>query len=151
MLIIERDQKQISPSSSAVIDILHIDWYEVSKTVLSRQTEGGRLVRLYRAGAPRLENGEIIYSSPKFNIQIQIKPCTCIILKTDDLNTIAHFCFDVGNRHLPLFWFEDEVVLAYDGRLYPALKEQYGERVLLDMRVLSPAFALQNLGRTTVR
>ncbi|MNL69436.1 hypothetical protein D3C87_1942960 [compost metagenome] len=54
----------------------------------------------------------------------------------------------MGNRHLPLFWFEDGLALAYDGQLYPALKGQYGDQVILDTRTLSPAFALQAYGQT---
>jgi urease accessory protein len=151
MLIIERDQKELLVCDGAVVDVLYMDWYEVNKTLLTRQTEGGRVVRLYRADAPPLESGEIIYSTSQFAIQIFIKPCTCIVLQTDDLNTIGHFCFDVGNRHLPLFWFEDSLALAYDGQLYPALKAQYGDLVMLDTLTLSPAFALQPLGYTIGR
>lgn len=148
MLIIERDQNEVTVYDEAVVDVLYIDWYEVNKTLLTRQTEGGSLVRLYRADAPPLESGEIIYSTSQFTIQIHIKPCTCIVLQTDDLTTIGHFCCDVGNRHLPLFWFEDGLALAYDGQLYPALKGQYGDQVNLDTRTLLPAFALQAYGQT---
>ncbi|UZJ65523.1 hypothetical protein OKW96_04860 [Sphingobacterium sp. KU25419] len=91
MLIIERDQNEVTVYDEAVVDVLYIDWYEVNKTLLTRQTEGGRLVRLYRADAPPLESGEIIYSTSQFTIQIHIKPCTCIVLQTDDLTTIGHF------------------------------------------------------------
>lgn len=148
MLIIERDQKELLVCDGARVDVLYIDWYEVNKTLLTRQTEGGRLVRIHRRVAPALERGVVIYATPEWSIQIEIRPCPVIVLQTDDLNTIGHFCFDVGNRHLPLFWFEDGLALAYDGQLYPALKGQYGDQVILDTRTLSPAFALQAYGQT---
>lgn len=146
MLVIERNLIQTSKSDSSDLDQLAIDWYEVNKTVLSRETTGGRLVRFHRTGASPLEDGETIYANQEYAIQILIKPCACILLKSADLSTIGHFCFDVGNRHLPLFWFDDGLALAYDGQLYPALKGQYGEAVTIEMRTLSPSFALQAFG-----
>lgn len=43
MLIIERDQKELLVCDGARVDVLYIDWYEVNKTLLTRQTEGGVL------------------------------------------------------------------------------------------------------------
>ena len=146
MLVIERNLITPSEIDPSVIDLLEIDWYEVNKTVLSRETRGGRFVRLHRTGGTALDDGEFVYSSPEVTIQIYIKPCACIVLKSTDLNTIGHFSSDVGNRHLPLFWFDDELAFAYDGQLYPALKGKYGNDVVIEMRTLSPAFTLQPFG-----
>lgn len=146
MLVIERNLITPSEIDPSVIDLLAIDWYEVNKTVLSRETRDGRFVRLHRTGGTALDDGEFVYSSPEVAIQIYIKPCACIVFKSTDLNAIGHFCFDVGNRHLPLFWFDDGLALAYDGQLYPALKGQYGKNVVIETRTLSPASTLQAFG-----
>jgi urease accessory protein len=147
MLVIERDQVCASAFDTATqIDLLAIDWYEVNKAVLSRETKAGRLVRVLRGTAPALIDEEIIHSAPEFLLKIQIKPCACILLKTVDMGVIGHFCFDVGNRHLPLFWFDDGLAFAYDGQLYPALKAQYGDQVVIEMRTLAPEYALQAYG-----
>ncbi|MEN5433368.1 urease accessory protein UreE [Sphingobacterium faecium] len=146
MLVIERNLITPSEIDLSVIDLLAIDWYEVNKTVLSRETRDGRSIRLHRTGGGAFADGEVVYASQELAIQIHIKPCACIVLKSTDLNAIGHFCFDVGNRHLPLFWFDDELALAYDGQLYPALKGKYGNDVVIEMRTLSPAFTLQPFG-----
>lgn len=146
MLVIERNLIQTSKSNYLDLDLLVIDWYEVNKAVLSRETRDGRFVRLHRTAGAAFEDGEVVYSSPEFAIQIHIRPCACIVLKSTDLNTIGHFCFDVGNRHLPLFCFDDELALAYDGQLYPALKGKYGNDIAIEMRTLSPVFTLQPFG-----
>lgn len=147
MLVIERDLTVTSELYSSTIDLLPIDWYEVNKTVLSRETLGGRFVRLNRKQGNALDDGEVIYSSQEVTIKIQIKPCACIVLKSVDLNAIGHFCFDVGNRHLPLYWLDDGLALAYDGQLYPALQGQYGEQVVIEMRMLRPGFSIQAYGQ----
>ncbi|MFD1770924.1 urease accessory protein UreE [Sphingobacterium suaedae] len=128
-------------------DILFIEWYEVGRILLTRSTVTGRSVRIERALGMTFYDGEIIHIAPDFTICIRIKPCLCILLKTFDFDVLGHFCFEVGNRHLPLFWQKDGIALAYDGHVYPALKAKYGDVVCLETRTLFPTDGLKAFGK----
>ncbi len=120
-----------------------VEWFEVHKRLLERCTDAGSPVQLKRTHQPYLRDGQIIYQDEERRIRIGIKPCDCIVLTTDDVAMVGEFCYDVGNRHLPLFVMEENgMAVAYDGRLYAALVHKYAGKVCLQSLKLLPQRAL---------
>lgn len=63
-----------------------------------------------------------------------------MVLHSNDLEVVGLFCFDVGNRHLPIYMIDDhKIAIAYDGRLFPALQQKYGAAVSLANFRLDPS------------
>lgn len=132
--------------SNREIDFLPLQWYEVNRTVIKRKTEGGRDVSLYRSSGTPIHDGEVVHTTDDIIVKARIEPCICIVLHSDDIATIGSFCFDVGNRHLPIFCIDDKIVVSYDGRLFQALLGKYGEKVQMETKVLDVEYAIKAFG-----
>lgn len=132
--------------SNPEIDFLSLQWYEVNRTVIKRKTEGGRAISLSRFPGTPIHDDEIVHTTDSLVVKARIEPCICIVLHADDIATIGSFCFDVGNRHLPIFCIEDKIVVSYDGRLFQALSGKYGVKVQMETKVLNVEYAIKAFG-----
>ncbi|WON95888.1 urease accessory protein UreE [Sphingobacterium sp. Lzh-3] len=120
-------------------DILDLSYYEVNKRVIQRKTRKGNTVRIQRDDSTALHSGQCIYHEGDLFIQVNILPCLCVLLDSQSLSVVGEFCFDVGNRHLPVYLKADgRLAVSYDGRLYQALKEKYNGSIALENTVLEP-------------
>jgi len=137
----------IQPLENQEEDCLVLEWYEVNRTLIKRDTLSGRKVQLERPSSAILQQGTVIYQDHCCVIRIFIKPCMCIVLCSSVLSTVGAFCFDVGNRHLPIYMIdEDRIAFAYDGRLFPALQQKYGAAVTLANHRLDPSQVINCYG-----
>ncbi|NGM63990.1 urease accessory protein UreE [Sphingobacterium sp. SGR-19] len=133
-------------ASGPKIDFLPLQWYEVNRTVIKRKTEGGRDVSLSRFPKTPIYNGEVLYETDEVIVKARVEPCACIVLHANDMATIGNFCFDVGNRHLPIFCIDDRMVVSYDGRLFQALSAKYGDKVRMEAKRLDVRDAIKAFG-----
>ncbi len=123
---------------------IEIEWYEVRKTTIERKTSTGEIVVLNRKYSGYLNDGQVVYKDASRMIRLCIRPCTSIILRTRNIQLAGQFCFDVGNRHLPIFCLDDDALaVAYDGRLYSALSAKYAGSIVLEAAKLMPEQSLQ--------
>ncbi|MFD2742118.1 MULTISPECIES: urease accessory protein UreE [Sphingobacterium] len=133
------------------IDLTHlreeqlcIEWFEAGRSLIKRNTVQGTEVCLQRRLHKYLNDGQVIYSNDDMYISISTLACPCMVLTSNDADTIGDFCYDVGNRHLPVFYVEHNTFgVAYDARLYEALSAKYGVNIRLENRKLIPNQALQ--------
>ncbi|KGE12306.1 hypothetical protein [Sphingobacterium deserti] len=125
---------------------LAVEWFEVSKSQFERHTDGDRPIKLKRVNNKYLRDKQVIYQDEKSYIAIDLQPCNSIVLKSDDAMLMGKFCFDVGNRHLPVFVLsESEIAVAYDGRLYDALANKYGDKIrLMSVKLLPESRLITN-------
>lgn len=139
-------------SQGLVEEQLEIEWYEVRKSIIKRETSAGRIVQLNREHADFLDDGQVVYQDTSSLIKLCIKPCTSIILHSQDAQMVGQFCFDVGNRHLPIFYLDDgSFAVAYDGRLYSALSAKYVGNIALGPAKLIPKQDLQMLKKSNAK
>ncbi|MCX2454240.1 urease accessory protein UreE [Pedobacter sp. PLR] len=130
----------VKPSTNQEEDSLILEWYEVNRTKIKRETMSGRMIHLDKPTSTVLQQGTVIYQDDACIIRIFIKPCTCIVLHSNDMELLGLFCFDVGNRHLPIYMIDDnKIAIAYDGQLFPALQQKYGSPVTLANYRLDPS------------
>lgn len=146
MIIVERLPAQvITPNLQE--DFLELEWYEVNKSVMKRKTRAGLDVQLNFKEKVTLLDNCLLYSNLEQSIRVYIRPCLCILLQSESIRTIGQFCYDVGNRHLPIYQFEAHgVAVSYDGRLYQALQHKYPQEVQLVELKLLPENALKAFG-----
>lgn len=132
--------------ASSKIDFLPLQWYEVNRTVIKRKTLGGVEISLKRPAFTPIKDGETLIQEGNIAIKSRIEPCLCIVLNTTDIEMIGSFCFDVGNRHLPIFKIDDKFIVSYDGHLFQALSIKYGTFVSVEEYVLKIDNALKTFG-----
>lgn len=120
-----------------IIDKLQLEWHETNKRILHKKTTSGKEIILkFLKENQQLTEGDILFEDDATIIAIEILPCDAIIVKTKTVFEIAAACYEIGNRHLPLFYFNDELLIAFEAPLYNLLllagyDVERGERKLI--------------------
>ena len=116
--------QNILPAGTAVADTAECDtvgleWYEADRRILRKTTVGGRDIafRLLKEGQ-RLEHGSLVYADAKLAIRTAILPSDTIVLAPKTLPDMARACYEIGNKHTPLFLDGNELLLPYDKPLF---------------------------------
>jgi len=121
MIIVEKIEGNVVNGSIAnrIIDPLLLEWFETGKRLLRRHTQGGQEVALrFMREAPMLQQGDIVWMDDKKAIVIDIVPAAAIVLKPAAMKDMAAVCYEIGNKHLPLFLVGDEVLVPYEEPLF---------------------------------
>jgi urease accessory protein len=104
------------------IDALQIEWHEARKRIIHKETKQGRAVCIkFLRENPDLKEGDIIHQDENITIAVEINPCECIVINPSNALEIAAICYEIGNRHLPLFYDADELLVPFDVPLYNLL------------------------------
>ena len=143
MILVEKvlgNLANMSPGSRSV-DLLDVDWFDTGKTTLRKRTRGGQEVGIRKNTIP-LEDGDILYMDAERVIAVNILPCECIVFKPLNFREMGAICFEIGNKHIPIFINEAaEVSVEFERPLF-ALLEKYGYRPRREVRKLLKTHAL---------
>ena len=105
------------------IDRLSLEWYETNKRILHRQTGSGKEVTLkFLTEAPNLQQDDVLYEDENSLIVVEILSCEAIVLKPASLYAMAYACYEIGNKHLPLFYENDSLLIPYEAPLFRTLQ-----------------------------
>ena len=124
--------------NARVIDYLELEWYEKTKRILHKKTNAGKEVVLkFLNQSQSLTEGDVLYEDEKELIIVSIKPCEVIVIKPASMYEMAYVCYEIGNKHLPLFYENDELLVPYETPLFKMLSASgfnlaKGERKLLN-------------------
>lgn len=122
MLIQQKLGNVNSSSVNKNIDWLELEWYEANKRILRKKTKAGReIVMKFLKENQNLTQGDIICEDAETIVAIDIQPCESIIIKPKDNFEVAAVCYEIGNKHLPLFFQADELLIAYEAPLFNLL------------------------------
>ena len=104
------------------IDYVLLDWYETNKRILHKKTVLGRDISMkFLNENPQLGVGDIVYEDDFSLIAIDIKECDAIVIRPASMYEMAAVCYEIGNKHLPLFYQDEEIVVAYEVPLFALL------------------------------
>lgn len=118
------------------IDWLQLEWYETSKRILRKQTQSGKDISLrFLNNNPALTQGDILYEDDTNLIAVDILPCEVLVIQPASLFEMASVCYEIGNKHLPLFFEKDEVLVPFEMPLFRLLLSQ-GYAIKQDKRKL---------------
>ena len=100
------------PVEGKSIDWLMLEWYETRKKIIRKKTSSGRELALKLLNAnTELNEGDVLLEEADTLTVISIISCDCIVIKPNNLLETASLCYEIGNRHLPLF-YEGEMLLT---------------------------------------
>ncbi len=123
-----------------MIDKLIIEWYETSKRILHKKTVGGIPVTLkFLNRNPDLKDGDILWQDQHTAIVIEIKPCECIVITPGNMLEAAAVCYEIGNRHLPLFYEANELLIPFESPIHNLLSA-VGYSLKIEERKLKSRF-----------
>ena len=122
--------------NNRTIDWLQLQWYEAGKRILRRQTQSGNDIALkFPDKSPAFTQGDVLYEDDTFIIAVEILPCEVLVIKPANLFEMASVCYEIGNKHLPLFIDKEELLVPFEMPLFRLLSAQ-GYAIKQDKRKL---------------
>ena len=88
---------------------------------------------------PELTEGDILYADESTIILVSILPCNCIVMQPKNMFEMASVCYEIGNKHLPLFYEADQLLVPFETPLFNLLSVQ-GYAVRQEERKLLTSF-----------
>ncbi len=109
-------------TDNRTVDWLNLEWFEVNKRILTKQTTLGTTLHLKFLGEnPQYTEGDVLFQNDKTIIAVCILMCDVIVLKPKGAYEIASVCYEIGNKHLPLFIDGDELLIPFEMPLFNML------------------------------
>lgn len=107
-----------SPSAQP-IDWLQLEWFETTRKIQRKKTLGGREValKLTREGQ-QLKQHDILYQDAEITIAVDVLPCDAMVIRPATMAEMAQVCYEIGNKHLPLFLEGEELLIPADEPLF---------------------------------
>ena len=145
MLIQEKSGNINSLSNKEwIIDALEIEWYETNKRILHKKTKSGiEIILKFLGESPDLKDGDMLWQAENKIIAVEIIPTECLVIEPQTILSASSVCYEIGNKHLPLFYEGSELLIPYEVPLHNYLLAS-GYEVKIEMRKLNNQF------RTTV-
>ena len=110
--------------TSRTLDFLELEWFDTTKRVIREFTLGRREVGFRNLSANALLHGDILYADEDVCVVVRILPCACIVFKPKGIREMAVVCFEVGNKHVPIFInAQNEIITAYENPLFEQLSK----------------------------
>lgn len=127
--------KDLTPNDRE-IDQLELEWYETPKRILHKKTKSGREVSLkFLAQNQQLTEGDILHEEDNLIIVVSVNPCEAMVISPTNMYEMAYICYEIGNKHLPLFYENDELLVPYELPLLKLLQAS-GLHVAVESRKL---------------
>lgn len=118
------------------IEYVDIEWHEAFKRIHKKNTNTGRQVgiRLDDSVLARgLYENDVIYDSNNLIIAVHTPPCEVIkiIIDKNHAFMISKTCYEIGNRHAPLFFGDDDFtfITPYNEPMFLMLNKLHGVNV----------------------
>jgi len=122
-----------------VIDYLYLDWFETGKRILHKKTTSGmEVVMKFLRENQQLGQGDILFADETRLIVVAILPCECLVIIPRSKFELASLCFEIGNKHLPLFYQDEKLLVAYDAPLFRLLVSSGYDVIKEDARLENP-------------
>ena len=104
------------------IDWLQLEWFESNKRILRKKTNAGTEI-IFRSldKDPEFTDGDILYADAEKLVVIKIKPCEAIVIIPASAFEMAAVCYEIGNKHLPLFYGNNELLVPFELPLFRLL------------------------------
>jgi urease accessory protein len=104
------------------IDYLLLEWYETNKRILHKKTVAGvEAVMKFLSEGPQLTEGDVIYEDDFNIIVIEVKECDAMVIRPKTMFEMASVCYEIGNKHIPVFYQDDEILVAFEAPLFKLL------------------------------
>ena len=126
------------------VEYVEIEWHEAFKKIHKKTTDTGREVGIRMDDSVLTEGlyeGKVIYMDDGLVIAVHTPPCEVIrvTVKPDHRFMAAKVCYEIGNRHAPLFYGEDEYtfITPYNEPMLQMLSGLHGVEAKKEMRKLA--------------
>ncbi len=111
------------------IDYLLLDYETARKRILRQKTEGGRDISLRLCPEAQLKglyDGDVLMQKGDMLVAVKILPVPALLMEPRSLMETASLCYEVGNRHAPLYALQGEkpvFAVLYDGAMETLIRK----------------------------
>lgn len=130
-------------TAGKTIEYVDIEWHEAFKKIHRKTTDTGREVgiRMEDSILSRwLFQGDILYQDSQLIIAVKTPPCEVIKISIEPKHhhMAAKVCYEIGNRHAPLFWGDESgtFITVYNEPMMQMLSKIHGVKVEKKMEKL---------------
>lgn len=102
-------------------DFIDIEWFEAEKKILHKISSDGVEIGIRNNGREALKEGDVLWQDGNRVFVVRIPYCDCIVMRPQNMFEMGKTCYEMGNRHAPLFIEGDELLTPYDEPLMHAL------------------------------
>ncbi|SHG30289.1 urease accessory protein UreE [Chryseobacterium vrystaatense] len=97
------------------IDYLDMEWFETTKRIQRKKTRQGTdvAIKFLREGQ-RLREGDILFEDSEKIIAVNVLETDAIVMSPASLLEMGTVCYEIGNKHIPLFIQNDQVLLPFE-------------------------------------
>ena len=121
------------------LDYLEVEWFETHKRILHKMTRGGIPLTLrFLDQDPELREGDILFIDSDRMVLVEIIPCKSIVLSPLHLAEASALCYEIGNRHLPLFIEGTQLMVPYEAPLFQWLHATGFKPVIEERKLQDP-------------
>lgn len=101
------------------IDYLDLEWFEATKKIQRKKTRQGEdiAIKFLREGQ-RLREGDILFEDEQKIIVVNILETEAIVISPFSMLEMGTVCYEIGNKHIPLFIQQDKVLLPFEMPMY---------------------------------
>lgn len=118
-MIIKEKLGRLSDANTKPVEKLYVEWFETGKRILHKKTAAGReVIMKFLKENPLLSQDDILYEDENCIVAIDILPCETIVVAPANMFETARLCYEIGNKHLPLFYEEAVLLIPYDEPLF---------------------------------
>lgn len=110
-------------SSNKNIDWVELEWEELNKRILRKQTEGGKDVSISLESSGHLHYGDVLYEDEDTLIAIRTKLEKVYVITPKTMREMGKMAFEIGNRHTPCIIEDNEILVRYDHTLEKLMDE----------------------------
>ncbi|SIQ46244.1 urease accessory protein [Chryseobacterium sp. RU37D] len=97
------------------IDYLDLEWFETTKRIQRKKTRLGADIAIkFLKEGQRLREGDILFEDEMKIIAINVLETEAIVMSPKSLLEMGTVCYEIGNKHIPLFIQEDKVLLPFE-------------------------------------
>ncbi|MHC5226569.1 urease accessory protein UreE [Ignatzschineria sp. LJL83] len=105
------------------VDWLEIDWEDLNKKILRKQTLGGMDVSISLQEGGHLHYGDILYEDDNTLIAIRTKLEKVYVITPKSMQEMGKMAFELGNRHTQCIIDDSEILVRYDHTLEKLMDE----------------------------
>lgn len=106
------------------MDTVEIDWFEVNKKILKKVSSKGRDIGFRLSSETHLHHNDIVYLDDKEAVVINISESDAIVVKPFTMEEMGKVCYEIGNKHVPLFMNGSEIAVPFEEPLMRLLEKK---------------------------
>ncbi|AOV07318.1 urease accessory protein UreE [Sporosarcina ureilytica] len=112
-----------SKSSDKKVDWLELEWEDLNKRILRKETENGTDVAIKLESSGSLRYGDVLFEDENTLIAIRTKLEKVYVIKPKTMQEMGKMAFEIGNRHTMCIIEDDEILVRYDQTLEKLIDE----------------------------